>query len=541
MILEQHTIDVALNDIESQYNIVGTPIFLSLLSDNNWKTEFYNKLKELRKDAYQDNERIIVVQDTNDQYHYDDSSHSPGEMLVFLQQTLQEIDITNFFVLVVTPNPYVDKEIGTLQRDWSSDETRIQYYKLTGDYKKEKIKQDTFCVIPWMHFYLSTNGNVLPCCVSDRDFPVGNLKTEKLSEIYNGNKMAFIRKNMLNGIKSKECKNCYIKEHQGVESRREQYNKKWHKKIEKIKKITNKDGFLDELEIIEFHLGLNSVCNLMCRTCGGESSTKLAGEEKRLLHFSKNYDNILNVKQKSKIVNEISPYLQNADAISFAGGEPTRQKEQYEILDQLINMGLNSTVSLQYNINFTTIEFNGKSIIDYWNKFDNVRVNASIDGCGEQFEYIRHGANWKKVEKNFKKIKLQCPHVKLYVNSVVSFLSIESIIDLQRLWHDHNILSADNFEISLMLENAGYYEIQSLPQHHKIRISKKIDEHCDWLLDHNCLTLSSEWEKIRDYMNSADMTYILGETKKDTERRDKSRGVNFYTVFPHMADVFDLD
>jgi len=541
MTLEQYVIDAALDDIGSQYKVVDSPIFLSSLSDNNWKTDFYNKLKALRKDAYQDNERIVIVQDINDQYDYDNSSHYPGEMLVFLQQTLQEIDITNFFVLIVSPNPDIDSEIDTLQREWSSDETKIQCYRIIGDYKKEKTRQDTFCILPWMHFYLSTNGNVLPCCISDRDYPIGNLKTEKFSEIYNGSKMASIRKNMLNNIKSKECKNCYIMEHYGIESKREKTNKEWHKEIKQIKKTTNKHGTLDNLKIIDFHLGLNSVCNLMCRTCSGESSTKLAGEEKKLLNFSRNYDNILNVNEKSKIVNEISPHLHSAEVISFAGGEPTRQKEQYEILDQLIDTDLNRTIILKYNINFTTTEFNRKSIIDYWNKFDNVHVNASIDGCGEKFEYIRHGAKWEEVENNFKKIKSECPHVKLGVNSVVSFLSIESIMDLQRLWHDRNILSVDKFELSLMYENTGYYEIQSLPQHHKSRISKKIDDHCKWLQNQNSLKLKDEWEKIKDYMNSADMTYVLKETKKDTERRDKSRGVNFYNVFPDMTDVFDLD
>ena len=542
MILEQHIIDAALNDIENQYKIVDAPIFFSALSDNNWKTEFYNKLKALRKNVFENEERIVVVQDVNDQYHYEDSSCSPGEMLVFLQQTLQEIDITNFFVLIVSPNPEIGNEIDTLYQEWSSDETKIQYYKVNGDYKKEIVKQDTFCVLPWMHFFLSTNGDVLPCCVSDKNLPIGNINKFSLEEIFNGEQIKKIRTNMMNNQKSLECKNCYYEEEQrGLKSKRQITNEKWKKNIPEFLQKTDMHGQISKIDILEFHLGLNSVCNLMCRTCSGFSSTRLALEEKKLFNHSKNYKQILTLKEKNNIVERVSPHIKTAKEIIFAGGEPTIQDEHYKILDQLIENKQQHTINLRYNLNFTTTKFKNKSIIDYWSKFSNIVVNASLDGHGKKFEYIRHGAKWKEVQKNFKKIKLRCPHILLEVNSVISFLSIESVLELQRVWHDTGILSINNFKIGLMVENSGFFDIQSLPKHHKKRLSKKIDEHCMWLKFKNNTKLLNDWLSVKEYMNFSDKTYLLSETKKDCEIRDKSRGVNFYKTFPELADVFDLD
>lgn len=540
MIIEKSSLDSALIDVKEKYDIVGTPIFLSSLSENNWKTEIYNKLSAVRKDPYHDTERIVIVQDINDIYDYDDSLGSPGQMLHFVQKTLQEIDITNFFVLIVSSNPDIENELNSLKTQYSTDNTCMQYYRVSGHYKKQRPQQDTFCVLPWVHFYLSTDGNVLPCCISDRNTPLGNLKNLSVESVFNGNKMKQVRKNMLNGHKSPECKNCYKKEENNLTSKRQTSNKKWANLIKDAKQITEEDGTLNDIKIIDFHLGLNSVCNLMCRTCSGVSSTKLAGEEKKLLNFSDNFDNILTVNEKRTISERLKPYIAKAETVSFAGGEPTLQQEQYDILDELIKNKKNRSVSLEHNINFTTLKYNKNSILEYWNKFNDIIVNGSIDGYGNKFEYIRHGANWNTVENNFLILKKECPHIKLRVNSVVSFLSIESIIELQYKWHENNILPIENFEISLMLENSGYYEIQSLPQHHKKRISKKIDEHCEWLSSHNNRDLLNDWLSVKKYMNSSDKTYLLHETKKDCELRDKARGVNFYETFPELADVFDI-
>ena len=541
MIIEKSSLESALIDIKEKYNIVGTPIFLSSLSENNWKTEIYKKLSAVRKDPYHDSERIVIVQDVNDIYDYDDSPSSPGQMLHFVQQTLQEIDITNFFVIIISPNPAIGDEIQSLKIRHSTDNTSMHYYPVKGYYKKQMPHQDTFCILPWIHFYLSTDGNVLPCCISDRNRPLGNLKNSSIESIFNGDKMKRVRKNMLNGRKSQECENCYKKEKNNLISKRQSSNKKWDNLIHNVKKVTEEDGTLNDIKIIDFHLGLNSVCNLMCRTCSGVSSTKLAGEEKKILNSSKNFDKILTVNEKKTIAKRLSSHIANAEMIAFAGGEPTRQQEQYDILDQLLKYKKNHTVSLRYTINFTTLKYNGNSIIDYWKKFDDVLVNASIDGYGNKFEYIRHGANWNAVEDNFIKLKKECPHIKFRVNSVVSFLSVESIIELQRIWHENGVLPIENFEISLMLENSGYYEIQSLPKHHKERISNIIDQHCEWLSFQNVEDLLNDWISIKKYMNYSDKTYLLSETKKDCELRDKSRGVNFYKTFPELADVFDLD
>jgi hypothetical protein len=167
MIIEKSSLDSALIDVKEKYDIVGTPIFLSSLSENNWKTEIYNKLSAVRKDPYHDTERIVIVQDINDIYDYDDSLGSPGQMLHFVQKTLQEIDITNFFVLIVSSNPDIENELNSLKTQYSTDNTCMQYYRVSGHYKKQRPQQDTFCVLPWVHFYLSTDGNVLPCCISD--------------------------------------------------------------------------------------------------------------------------------------------------------------------------------------------------------------------------------------------------------------------------------------------------------------------------------------------------------------------------------------
>ena len=70
-----------------------------------------------------------------------------------------------------------------------------------------------------------------------------------------------------------------------------------------------------------------------------------------------------------------------------------------QILDKMIELGLNKTIQLEFNSNF--LAWN-----DIW--FDRVTkfkglMMASIDDIGLRAEYTRYQTDWKRVEENFKK------------------------------------------------------------------------------------------------------------------------------------------
>lgn len=498
---------------------------------------FYNFLKQNHKSCYENNERILIVQDCSDEYYLDNNKNVAGESLIFLQKSLQEIDISNFFVLIISGNPEIDTEVETLRQQYSTDSECIQTYPININYKQIE-SSDTFCVIPWVHLYLASDANIYPCCYGDFSMPFGNVNKNSLDEIKNNDNFKSLRLNMLAGKKSKTCNNCYRLEKTSGSSRRKKINKKYQELIPLFKQQTLTDGSVKNFQPKELHLGLNNHCNLKCRTCSGFSSSKLAQEEKVLYNYVDNFNRMLNPDQKEKVVDSVLPYLDNANQISFAGGEPSIQVEHYKVLDTLIGQNL-TDISIRYNINCTRLGVKQYSLLDYWNKFTDVKVDASLDGHGKKFEYIRSGANWEEVKENFLKIKSQCPHVDLSVSSVVSFISLESIIELQKMWHESDILNITKFKIYLMLENADYFNIQSLPSSQKLRLQKVIEEHCEWLRQFKNVTkLLDQWIRVIDYMNAGDLSYILPKLESDIALKDIHRSQNFYQVFPEFANIF---
>ena len=81
----------------------------------------------------------------------------------------------------------------------------------------DKISK-SFCVLPWIHLNTWPNGNVYPCCLTDWREDIGNLKDNTLEELWNGDTMKSIRKDMLGGKQHHSCRKCYQQEDNGLDS-----------------------------------------------------------------------------------------------------------------------------------------------------------------------------------------------------------------------------------------------------------------------------------------------------------------------------------
>ena len=80
------------------------------------------------------------------------------------------------------------------------------------------IKNETFCMLPWLHLHAYPDGRAYPCCFAFDPYPVGDLNKQSLKEVFNGEKMKEMRLKMLNNKKSRECIKCYDQEKSGFNS-----------------------------------------------------------------------------------------------------------------------------------------------------------------------------------------------------------------------------------------------------------------------------------------------------------------------------------
>jgi len=540
MIFDKTELAQAFDNIKTEYTIVGDIFYFSQIKTHNGENALVDYLHSVRKDKFCPTDRIVLVQDIFDEYEYDTSSDTPGNYLTLIQTYLEKLDITNCFVLIMSTNSCIEKEIDSVSKLYSpNDSTLINCMHIPGQYEKNIHTQETFCVDAWKGFFLKPDAHVLPCCIYQSDSSLGNLKTDSLANILHSSEANALRKNMLENRKSPGCKSCYNYEKHGKESRRLLMNKKYSFTKEHAKKITCPDGSIEDLNFESLELSLDNTCNLKCRVCSGESSSLLAIEEANIFGRTHNKNKILTPLQKNKIVDAVLPYVLRTKKIGFYGGEPLLQRGHYNILEYIIQHGAQKNIALTYSTNATNLYYKKKSILDYWNMFDDVSVSLSIDGHGKSFEYLRHGANWSTVNYNINQIKNHCSHVKLSLTSVVSSISLESIIELQKIFHTTGLINANSFAMNMIEGHNGNYDVQTLPYKHKKRLGFIIDEYVTWLKDKNILRLANEWQEINNYMHSADKSYKLIQTKRDIEILDANRNENFYDVFPKLQDMFN--
>ena len=79
----------------------STPLYLSNFFKPDGEKWLHNQLAQLYQPVYKNNYRLIVVQDCTDVYEYPDL---PGMSITALQKYAGKIDISNFFILLLTSN-----------------------------------------------------------------------------------------------------------------------------------------------------------------------------------------------------------------------------------------------------------------------------------------------------------------------------------------------------------------------------------------------------------------------------------------------------
>jgi radical SAM protein with 4Fe4S-binding SPASM domain len=478
----------------------------------------------LHKSEFQPTERLVFVQDCADVYDYNDL---PGKVITQLQKYASQIDISNFFIIVISGNEFINQELEQVRQLYSNDSCTIQSITV-NDLKYQSIEntQDTFCVLPWMHLYVGPDGNVLPCCVADQKFPMGNIKKQSIESILKSNQFVALRENMLNNRRSKECNYCYAKEDVGSGSARKYHNQQWH--------VSNPTAVIEKFNPVYLDIRLNNICNLKCRMCSSYFSSAILAEENKLFDV-KNKKSILTPQQRTIALDEILEYACYAEKIYFAGGEPLLCKEHYDILQQLIDCK-NTNLKITYNTNFTTLQYQNFNVLELWKKFSNITIGASLDAEGSVAEYVRHGTVWKDIENNLSMLKIHCPHVKFTVTSTVGFLNIESLIELQKRWHNNSILDLDNFSLSVMISPA-HMTASVLPIHHKNRMEPMIFQHIAWCQQQGAESLANQWNDVLNYMWSQDDSHHLGEFKRLTNITDQNRKESFVKTFPEYSDL----
>jgi hypothetical protein len=231
----------------------------------------------------------------------------------------------------------------------------------------------------------------------------------------------------------------------------------------------------------------NNLCNLECVICNPYYSSKWA---KRL-----NQDDVY----VSTPIDNVN--LSKVTTVYFAGGEPFLNTDHQKILERL-NPKL--VTRLIYSSNLTYI----KGAKEIWPKFNQIFLNASLDGIGEFGEAMRPGLKWDVWYKNFLEIK-QIPNVEIAICPTVNLLNIWYLKEIEKFAQEHGV--GINYN---ELENPQKLCLSTLPQELKDRIEYVPD---NW-------RIKKQLEKDTSWMFKETISYVLAS--------DRIRGTNLWKYLP---------
>ncbi len=249
-----------------------------------------------------------------------------------------------------------------------------------------------------------------------------------IREIFHSDYYKNIRQEIRDGERPKNCDACWRDEDNGVKSKRQLYHEYAAIRYPEINYAEEPD-MPEDLQII-----LSTTCNLKCRTCNPNYSSKWVKEaEERKMPYIKESVNVeMDDIENSKFWTDLDDWLPHAKYLEVMGGEPFYMKEFKVFANKLIDDGISKNVHVNLSTNGTTLnkEFLQKMI----DNFASVGFNVSIDGIGKRFEYLRHGANWKEVSDNLDYFHSLTPGIAIGIMMTISSLNVHYLAEFHKVF-----------------------------------------------------------------------------------------------------------
>lgn len=403
------------------------------------------------------------------------------------------------------------------------------------------------CVLPWIHLNLEPSGVVQPCCMmTDQNYIAGDLNTQTIEEIWNGEPLKKLRREMINGENPKACTKCFNAEVATGLSNRIHNNKNFNSKLAEIPIITETDGTCNKIDLKYWDFRFSNICNYKCRSCGPRFSSTWVPDALKLGYIKEDSEyskKVLEIKEidSGTKLDFLERYADDVEIIYFAGGEPLIMDEHYKILDILVAKD-RYDVTLKYNTNLSTFTHKKYNVLDYWDKWkNNLQLWPSIDEIGSRAELIRSGTRWNNVEQNL--ITLVDGKYNIRPGITVGAWNVFRLPEIIQHLTDLGVIVPrhKNFYFNMLI-NPAHYHLSILSDQHKLDTTRKLTRFVD---DYN--------SKYKTDITQ-EFAYVFSELAKPTnplmsrkfvfvsKQVDNVRTENIYDTIPelgYLRDTYD--
>lgn len=393
---------------------------------------------------------------------------------------------------------------------------------------QKPLPSNTFCILPWIHFFHEPSGNIQPCCsANNTGKQFGNIKDFTSAEaVMNSDSMREVRTDMLAGKRNSSCTQCYHEEDLGLASFRQNKNldiKNFNIDTTTLVNKTDADGTLHDFKMQYWDSRFSNICNFKCRMCGPQYSHSWAEEAYR---GTGRKDYVIQAHATDDWDKIIAKYgdLSELKEVYFAGGEALYQKEHWLMLDQLDQLGLHD-IRITYTTNLSKLSFGKHRLEEYLQRFTNVLFIVSLDATGPLLEYVRSGANWENTKTNIQTV-LAYPATKLKFNVVITVYNILHLTEV----FDFAINNTTNFAGTdlTIAHGPADQNITNLPKELKDLARDRL------LASDKYETLKNKIDGVINYMYQEPMAN-WSDVIATTKQLDQVRKENILDVVPEFA------
>ena len=347
-------------------------------------------------------------------------------------------------------------------------------------------RSDTFCSAPWFGLRINWDGRYQPCCVIQDEFSefIGkknySIHQHSVDDWMTSEYAQYLRKELTQGKKIKECSQCWQKEESNLQSERQICNNSATKNTGHNLDNTWINSFLKNANnykdyvLVKADVKVSNVCNFSCAMCHPYDSSKIYDKWKKdttsdfvqeKIKDNPTYfldiEKLFQAKPKYKLLLDIleHPIVH----LKVLGGEPLLDKE-------LLNILQNLDTNKKSKISITVITNGSQDLVDATHTlkgFKSVNFIVSLEGVNKMQDYVRQGSDWSYIEQNI--IKARGQGIEIGITHTLQAMSILHLSDLL-VWAHTNKLPLD---FSLCTK-PDYLSLSVLPDYLKEYALKKL-------------------------------------------------------------------
>ena len=376
---------------------------------------------------------------------------------------------------------------------------------------KEYLTKKSFCTLPWLGVYIQPDGDVRNCAITKKT--LGNINTQPLNDILHGEDNQIIKKDMLNDVLHERCGHCHMLEKNQKFSPNSISNRVWYLKTLKTKDLDFFDSTSNYI-LNMLDLRWKNTCNFACIYCGPDLSSAWASEL--------NLPQRINEDALQQSLDYIYNNLSTVEHIYLAGGEPLLIKENIVLLKKI--QEINPDVAIRINTNLSIID---NEIYNLLKKFKNVHWTVSIDGVGEEFEYVRYGGVWDQFVKNLQQLRQDFE--KINFNSTWCILTADGVLDCIEFLQ--NLGFHENSFIVNPLDNPKIWHVGNLPDSELLLLKNKIQSKIN--LSDSKYALYNSLSLMLNYI-SVPIEKNLDVTFEELKKIDSRRNIDSSKIFKQL-------